>query len=177
MFKGQFNSQKGYINKNGIFVPTTPKLITPNTLCDEGGASFLKMIFQGNVADVALGGNFYVGLCGLTIGAGDPLSSDQLTDLPSEPTAAGGYARQAVARNSTGFPTVSKVNDLYRVQSATINFTASGADFSTPIYRLFICNVASGTSGLLFAYSAPLQTAETITDGNTYAVNYEFYFG
>ncbi len=37
------------------------KFIIPNRVFDEGEESFLKMIVQGDVADVALGGNFFIG--------------------------------------------------------------------------------------------------------------------
>ena len=115
------------------------------------------MIMQANIADVASGGNFFLGLCEET-----PGETDTLATITTEPTSAGGYARQSFARNSTGVPTVEKVNDAFRAVSLQVTFTASGADFSRSIQRAFLCNIGSGTSGLLFTYSGLLPNPLTI---------------
>lgn len=154
-----------------IFWPGTPKqLIVPNTIVDEGEEAFLKMLMQGDVGDVALGGNFYVGLC-----ADTPAETDVLTDIASEPSSAGGYARLALSRDATGFPTIDQVSGVFRAQSKVITFTASGVDFDTAIDRAFLCNVISGTSGVLFAYSGALPSALTVSDGDSLPVQYELY--
>ena len=153
------------------FWPGTPReLIIPNMIVDEGEESFLKMLMQGDVADVALGGDFYVGLC-----ADSPVEADTLSDIATEPSSTGGYARIALSRDATGFPTIDQVGGVYRAQSKTITFTASGVDFDTAIDRAFLCNVASGTAGVLFAYSGALPSTRIITVGTPLPMQYEIY--
>ena len=153
------------------FWPGTPwELIIPNMIVDEGEEAFLKMLAQGDVSDVALGGNYYVGLC-----ADTPVETDGLTDIASEPSRSGGYARIALSRDVTGFPTINQVNGVYRARSKVITFTASGDDFDTAIDRAFLCNVASGTVGVLFSYSGALTDTLVITNGNSLPVQYELF--
>lgn len=144
------------------------ELLIPNTIVDEGEEAFLKMLMQGDNTIVAAGGNFYLGLCPTT-----PAEAHDLTSL-SEP-AAGGYARQSVARNTTGFPTVDQVGGMFRAVSALVTFTATGADYDIAIDRAFLCNVSTGTAGILFAYSGALATPITLLDGETLPMQYELY--
>lgn len=153
-----------------LFPNTDRQIIIPNRVVNEGEDSFLRMIFQGNVVDVALGGNFYVGLCEEV-----PDEEDLLSTITTEPTSAGGYAREALTRDATGWPTVQLVNTDYMVESKTVTFTASGADFSRSINRLFLCNVLSGTGGKLFAYSGPLANSLTLLDGESLPLKYQFF--
>lgn len=156
-----------------VFWPGTPReLIVPNTLLDEGEESFIKMITQADVGDVAAGGNFYVGLCGSAFA-----ETDTLATLAGEPTVTNGYAREAVTRDATGWPTLLSVGGKWMARTAQIDFTASGGDFSTSIWRAFLCNVASGSSGLLFSVSAALPAAELIENGETLPMHYELHLG
>lgn len=153
------------------FFPGTKKeLIVPNLVTDEGEQSFLKMIMQADVIDVAAGGNFFLGLCEET-----PGETDSLTTITTEPTSAGGYARKSFARNTTGVPTIEQINDAYRAVSLQLDFVASGANFSRTIQRAFLCNVASGTAGILFSYSGLLPNPLTILDGETFPVKFELF--
>lgn len=139
-------------------------------ITDLGGESLLKMILRGTTTDVAVGGNFYLGLCNHIPSDGDVLSS-----IVGEPTAAGGYARKAIERDATGFPTISAVNGVFRGRSKTVTWTPSGANFSGPVTRAFLCNAASGTVGLLFSFSGPLFASLTMLDGVPYPVVYDLY--
>lgn len=150
--------------------PTRSLQIVPNTVVDEGEEAFLKMMLQASNADVSAGGNFYAGLC-----SGSAADTLTLATLSGEPTATNGYARQAIERNGTGWPTIGTVNGAFRGLSKQVTFAASGGDFSASYTRLFLCNVSSGTSGLLFAISGALSVAELITDGNSRAVQYELF--
>lgn len=141
-----------------------------NQLTTEGAQAFLKMIFNGATTDVTVGGNFYLGICGSSAAFTDTLAS-----IATEPSAAGAYARIAVTRDATGFPTIATVNSVWRALSKAITFTAIGAGFDQNLVRLFLCNVASGTGGKLFAYSGALTSAITISIGQSYQVTYEFY--
>src|SRR6185437_250794 len=100
-------SYHDYLNRcpnrfGGAFIcwPDNPdrKIIIPNLLVLEGEKSLLRMIVQAAVDDVAAGGNFFIGLCGLNFG-------DTTTTLAGggpagEPSAAGAYARQPVSRDA-----------------------------------------------------------------------------
>ena len=152
--------------------PNTPPIIIPNRVVDEGEESFLKMIFQGDVADVSLGGNFYIGLCEEV-----PDDLDTIASITTEPTGVGGYARLPVIRDGSvnGWPTISLVNGDYKVESKVVTFTATGADYSRSFNRAFLCNIVSGTAGVLFAYSGPLASPVLLLDGADFAVKYEFF--
>lgn len=156
--------------KFNIILPNRKPIILPNTVVDEGENAFLKMLMRDDQTIVAGGGNFYIGLCGNVF-----TEASTLATLAGEPTATNGYARQAVARSSGGWPTQDSVNDIGRIRSAVVNFTASGGDFSTSIWRAFICSVSSGSSGVLFAVSAPLPSALLVASGQTLPVQYDFY--
>lgn len=153
-----------------IYPGTDLEQVIPNNFLDEGEEAFLKMIAQGSVADVAAGGNFYIGLCG-------DVNDDTLTlaTLTGEPAVSNGYAREAVTRDATGWPTISQVNGAWMARTAEVTFAASGGDFSTSIWRAFLCNVASGTSGKLFSISGKLDVAKLITDGTSFPMHYELF--
>ncbi len=138
-------------------------------IVSEGQEAFAKMLMQGDNTIVAAGGNFYLGACGATIDQADTLS-----DIAGEPTSAGGYARQAIERNTTGFPTVSQVNGIYRALSKSVTFSASGADFSTAFRRFFLTTAASGTTGTLFSYSGVFPSLQ-INDGQSQNATWELY--
>lgn len=157
----------------GCFIlnPGTPKEIRiPNIITDEGEDTFLKMILRASVAEVSAGGDFFMGLCDQV-----PAEVDQLSDITTEPTSQGGYARQAISRDATGWPLIDAIGEAMRGQSLTVQFAASGADFSDSIQRAFLCNVVSGSSGLLLAYSGLFPNPILIADGETKNMKYEFY--
>jgi hypothetical protein len=141
-----------------------------NTLTDEGREEYLKMMFQASTSVVSAGGNFYLGLCGLSV-----TDADTLASIAGEPTATNGYARVACTRDATGFPTVSQVNGVWRAQSKPLTFAASGGNFSTSVRRCFLCNAASGSTGKLFGYGGALTSALQINNGQSYSIQYEFY--
>lgn len=153
-----------------FFPGTKREIIVPNLITDEGEESFLKQILRADVTDVSAGGNWYLGLCEET-----PGETDTLASITTEPTSAGGYARQAFTRDATGVPTIELVNDAFRGVSITLTFAASGADFSRSIQRAFLCNVASGTAGILYSYSGLLPNAITILNGADIQVKYELF--
>ena len=140
----------------------------PNFVTDEGAQQLLKMIAQG--AAIGEDSNWYVGLMGLTA-----TKALTLATIAGEPDSSGGYARQLLNQNSTDWPTANllQVNGIYRIRSATVTFSASGADFSTSIWRMFLCNDAAGTTGTLFAISSPLPAAKLIADSEDYDTAYE----
>ncbi len=153
------------------FFPGTKKeFVVPNLVTDEGEQSFLKMIMQADVIDVPAGNNFFLGLCEET-----PGETDTLATITTEPTSAGGYARQSFARNTTGVPTIEQIADAFRAVSLQLTFAASGANFSRTIQRAFLTNVVSGTAGILFSYSGLLPNPLTVLDGTSLPVKFELF--
>lgn len=147
------------------------KVIIPNRIFDGGEESFLKMITRADVVDVASGGNFYVGLCDDNV-----VDSRDLTTLTGEPGVVNGYARQAITRDAIGWPTISAVGQMFRALSAQVTFTAVGGNFDTAIKRVFLCNVASGTAGILFAMSGRLAGQPiTVQVGTPLNIQYELF--
>lgn len=153
----------------GQFIITPPngdKIILPNTIVAEGAEAYLARLFPGTVLT-----GFFVGLCNQ-----GPAHADSIVDITSEPTiGVNGYARQALAQNATDWPTISTQNEESFVQSKQVDFTASGGDFDAAHSRLFLCSVLTGTAGILYAYSAALQTATTVLDTETFSAQYQLF--
>ena len=136
----------------------------------EGEENFLKMLFQGDNTIVAAGANFYLGLCNQT-----PDKADTLSDISTEPLVANGYARIPISRDITGFPVIEQVNGESRIVSLVLNFAASGGDFSASFTRAFLCNVSSGSAGILFAYTGAYASPILLADGQNQQIKFEFY--
>jgi len=146
------------------------KIIIPNLIVDQGKTDFIKMIVLADTSVVASGGNFYIGLASDVAFAVDSTLSD-ITDEPS----GNGYSRQAVERNSTGWPTIDVVNGQARAQSKVVTFSATGGDWDKTIKRAFLCNVSSGSTGRLFAFSGALEDDLQVSDGENFQVQYEVF--
>lgn len=145
------------------------EIVIPNTVVDNGEEQFLKAIFQ-NVFPIAGGGNFYIGLCNQV-----PADLDVLGSITTEPNVLNGYARKAITRDATGWPTIDQVNSDKRITSAQVTFTAAGGSFDKSFTRAFLCDVSSGSTGNLFAYSGALSQAITLADTQSFAMQYEFF--
>ena len=153
--------------------PTNPlqeDFVLPNIVVQEGEDSFLKMIFQNNDTIIAGGANFYLGLCNQI-----PAQLDSLASITTEPGLVGGYARKPITRDAVGWPTIDVVNDRKRIISKQVTFVAGGTAFDTAFSRAFICNILTGSVGILFAYSAALDAAVTLLPGQTFDLQYEFF--
>lgn len=168
MFHGNFRiwfpDEAGELNTD-----REPDLILPNSVTDVGEQEYLKMIFQ-DVTEIAGGANWYVGLCNQT-----PTEADILADISTEPTAAGGYERQALVRSVVGWPTLDEVNGHTVIRSAEITFASLYDDFSASFTRLFLTDQATGTAGILYAYSGALTTARLIEADTSFVCQYEVY--
>lgn len=155
-----------------IYPEEDRELVIPNLIPDEGELAFLQMLFQGDDTIVPLvAGNYYMGLTSSNVFD----ESTTLATLPGELGAAGGYARKPLGRNITDWPTVDLINSDGHCASRTVTFTASGANFSDPILRVFICNVLSGGAGVLFAVGGAFPQAIQVNDGQDFPVRYDFY--
>jgi len=145
--------------------------VVPNLITKEGAAEYLKMIFQADTTLIAGGGNFFMGLADQV-----PVKTDTLVAISTEPTSAGGYARQPLTRDTLGWPTVGEVNGVQTITSAVVNFTPSGVDYSRTISRAFLCSVVSGTAGKLFSMSGALNAPTLLTvAGGNFPVQYRAY--
>jgi len=155
----------------GRFILPDRGLIIPNLVVEEGASSIMKMFVQANVSDVASGGNFFLGLAG----EAGVSKTATLASISDELSTTNGYARQAFTRDITGWPTVDVVNGQARGRTKVISFTASGGDFSSAYSRMFICNVLSGSAGILYSFSSKVDPAILVLNGATENLQYEFY--
>ena len=156
-----------------LFPGTKKQLVIPNFMTDQGNQAFLKMIARDDQGLVAGGGNWYIGLCG-NAAQGITATLSSITDEVSETN---NYSRQAVPRSLAGWPTDEKVNTVYRIITQEITFSASGGDFDKSFTRLFLTNVSTGTAGLLFSFSRPLNVPFLLTSGQSFPTTYTLYAG
>lgn len=146
-------------------------LILPNLITNEGEASFLRMIVQADNVDVPSGGNWFVGL----IGNNALDETSVLVDITDEVPVLNNYARQPILRNATGWPTITQVDPHHRALSASVDFEATGGDFANTYTRVFLCNVVSGTTGILYSVSAAAPAAIQISDTEIQSISYELF--
>lgn len=136
--------------------------IVPNTVVEEGEVAFLDMIAKADNSIVAPSGSYFMGLMGDGI-----LRTLDLGTIPGEPSATGGYARQAINRSATGWPTGGMINNIPFLQTQTKTFAATGVDYSVAVDRAFIASIVSGTTGTLFsisaAFAAPILVQAAVT--------------
>jgi hypothetical protein len=168
MFFGRYTFQKQKI-VNGVLLPDGPPLVSVNRIPVEGQQALLEMICEASVADVSAGGNFYIGLC-----SENHAASDTLTEMAVSEPVGNGYARQAITRDATGWPTKGVTNDVRYQRTATVNFTSTGS-YNVTITKAFLCNAASGTTGVLFSTGAPLATPLQITSAAPLATTYDLF--
>ena len=154
-----------------FYIPGRRPITVWNTIVQQGQIAMLQQLFQGDNTNWPSGGaSFYVGLCNQAV-----TKTLVLSDLTSEPGAAGSYARQALARNSTDWPIIELVQDAYVVRSKLLMFAATGADFDKPFTRAFLTDQATGTVGNLYAVSGALTEEVTVTDSNDFKLEYELF--
>lgn len=132
------------------------ELLVRNLLHDEGEEAILGAAYtEGYTVPAA----YYIGLDDRASIA----EGDSLTDLVGEP-AVGGYARQAVNSDATDWTLEQDAGD-WQVVSKTVTFTPSGASYPA-VLNMFLCDVATGTSGKLHA-SVALSQERTVLDGDS----------
>lgn len=151
----------------GAFILPKRGIVILNHYTTLGAQSILRQQYRG---ESVWAGDLYIGLCQEVIDA-----DMELGDITTEPSSAGGYARKALQLNTTDWPTSDLVNGIPHIRSKVLNFAASSANYSVPFTRLFLCDAASGSSGLLISMSAALNTPLLIEDGSDEDVQYEVY--
>lgn len=144
----------------------------PNIIVDEGEEAFLRMIVEGSAVDLAPGADFYFGLT-TDIGVANDATLADLGELLVQ----NGYARKPIVRAPAGWPVIQQITGFFQAQSVQVQFTAAGGDFNAAYTRAFLCNVAAGTAGKLFAISGRLDEPFLLTDGNSVNVSYNLYLG
>lgn len=127
-------------------------LVIPNNITTYG----VRSIFGW-----ALRNEAYALHMGLANCAPSPLI--RLQDLNEPTIGVGGYARQAIPRNSTGWPVFSELNGETYYETRAFVFAASGPGFDKPINRLVLTNTLDGVTGdQVVALSGPLPEELTI---------------
>lgn len=144
-----------------------------NRLTQQGSDAILQAIYQG----VAFPAPFYIGLTNETPAFNSTLSSITVSE-PSE--GIGGYGRITLAQNGTDWPTLDTVNNKSRLTSKVISFVPTGANYSGPISRAFLCtspNLAGDAAGKLISVSGQLSSAVTLTTTTPLSMQYEIILG
>ena len=130
----------------------------PNHVTQEGIELMLKAVFQGD--------NFN----GFTIGlTGNKSDVETLAAVTLEPLSSEGYARQAVSRNVSGWPTLDKRTGVVEVTSKAVTFRPR-VNFSQKVIRAFLAS----DSGKLIAMSQPFPTELDVTIQNPLTIHYSF---
>lgn len=140
-----------FLDKSGLVVA---EYVVQNALANEGERLLLMTTFRSEEEPAI----FYLGLCNDTL-----VETDTLSDILNEPSGSG-YSRQAIERNSTGWPTIELSDGDYRLTSKYVTFTASGGDIG-PVTTAFLAT-SSDNTGKLVAY-ASLPIERTILDGDS----------
>ena len=130
--------------------------IAENTLDNDGQENMLDTYMRAQNTPTSL----YLGLLNST-----PIKTTTLATMSNEPGGTYNYSRQALARNTTDWPTLATDSGDYMVTSKQVVFTAIGGSIG-PVTYMFLCTAASGTSGYLVCYAA-LSTTRTMEDGET----------
>jgi len=131
-----------------------------NNLADEGESAILDLFFRGGTAPTAFS---------LALFNDTPVDTDTVAGLTGEP-ATNGYARIALARDTTDFPTLALDSGDFMVTSKKVTFTASGGAIGPVTYAVLIATI--GGAAKLIAYKA-LSQARTLSDGETLDVTYK----
>lgn len=152
MLRGEFRFENG--------------LILPNNVTTAGSAAILAAALRNDVIQ------FWVGLCSAVY---EP--DLQIEDLVEPTLATNGYARLAVARDSTadGWPTGGLVNGENFLESKALIWEAVGGPFDQPVTRMFICQTENGLSGDVLALSAGLPD-DLLIDEDTAEVDRTFKY-
>jgi hypothetical protein len=120
-------------------------LVIPNNITTVGAQTVLAAALRNTVP------SFWVGLCSAVY------QPDLAIEDLIEPTlATHGYVRQAVARDSTGWPSDGVVNGEVFFESLPLVWQATGGPFDQPITRMFICGTQSGLTGPVFCLSSAI---------------------
>lgn len=122
-------------------------------LADQGESLLLDVFLRGATRPTTL----YAGLT--TVVPTDTSTLASITEVSG-----GSYARVSLPSDTVGWPTLELVSGDYRAVSRTISFPAPTANWGGAT-TLFLCDVATGTTGLFVAYYNFAAT-QTINNGD-----------
>jgi hypothetical protein len=130
-----------------------------NFLTDGGEQQIIECFFRNNHTPT-----FYLALYSAT----SPGETWALNDGGLTEPSGNGYARQSVARDTTGSGWGAAALDSgdYQTVSPTKTFNATGGAWSTSVNHLALVSPSSGTSGTLYAITA-LSGTRTLSDGDS----------
>lgn len=132
-----------------------------NALLDEGEQWMLDTFFRAAVAPTT----FAFAL--LTSAPAETATMATMAEVTG-----GGYARVAVARNTTDWPTLALASGDYQVTSLQKTFgPLTGTNYSAAVTHLAVVTATTGTVGKLVAAVA-LSTARTLVVGDSLNVTY-----
>lgn len=154
MFKGEFVFINPISGDEGVLC---------NTVLENGQQRFMEAIFQQATKSIV---TFQLGLFDEI-----PAYTADVADITTEPTAAGGYARQNLVSDITDWPIVGLQNGMGYAESKTLTFTASGADYSRAFSRAFLME----SGGEILAYSSPLQSPKLLLDTDSFQIKYRIF--
>jgi hypothetical protein len=148
----------------------------PNMLHDEGEIRILVNNFATTHTDASVPANMYIGMdqrCSAPPAETGLTENNTLASLSGEPST-GGYARIANSTAGTGAGgqdfVLSQPSAAYRVTTKTCTFTHNGTGGSwTGMTTIFLCDVASGTAGDLYA-SVPMSQSRTIAAAESISI-------
>lgn len=140
------------------------ELNIPNALMDEGEQVILEFFFRNN--NLMGASPFYFGLGNNGGTPGVPAETATLASITE--VSGSGYARIAVARDTTDWGATALDAGDYQTTSATKTFSATGT--WTAADYLFLTDVDSGTSGKLLATVA-LSASRTLVNGDSLQVS------
>jgi hypothetical protein len=141
--------------------------VIPNNITTAGAHLLLAAALRNTVP------TFWVGLCS-AVYAPDL----EVQDVVEPTIATNGYARLAVARDSTGWPSDGEVNGEVYFESLPLVWQATGGPFDQPITRMFICGSEAGLTGDIFCLSGALPddfTVDITTPEVDRTFNYRIY--
>lgn len=134
-------------------------------LFDEGEQLILDVFFRGATPPAG----FHLGLCNVSGGVANMAETLTLATLTGE-LSGNGYSRQAIERNSTGWPSLALDAGDYQATSSEETFTAAGGSIG-PGNVAFLATTSDNTGKLLCAVD--LSTPRTLANGESLKVTYK----
>jgi len=135
-----------------------------NTLSRVADQRLLELQFRGGAAP---GASYYIGLADASNPCSITKTDATATAWTGEPSA-NGYARVAVSKDSTGWPTSAAATNDWHIVSKVVTFTSTGT--IGPVNCALLSDQASGTAGDWHAWVA-LSQARTMANGESLDVS------
>jgi hypothetical protein len=131
-----------------------------NTLSRVADQRMLELQFRGGAAP---GASYYIGLADATNPCSITKTDSTATAWTGEPSG-NGYARVAVSKDGTGWPTSAASSNDWHIVSKVVTFTSTGT--IGPVNCALLSDQASGTAGDWHAWVA-LSQARTMANGES----------